>query len=197
MLPLYLLLSYLIGCLNGSRVASYFKKTDVASQGVKNPGASNTTIVLGWKWGAFVALVDIAKAFIPVYLFSTLFDPPSPLPLYTIGALVVLGHNFPATHRFKGGKGTASVIGMIIAIEPLMGLLSLGLLIGVTLLSDYIVIGVLAMYATFGSMTFLFMDDASALLFFALALLNLLLHRENFRRIRNGTETTFFGVWKK
>lgn len=199
-----LISGYLIGCLHGSLVAQILSGTNIKTAGIKNSGASNAAILLGWKYGALVAFLDIFKGFAAV-LAMRLFLGGSSLPpetvwtiLFFMAAGVVLGHNFPFYMKFNGGKGTAAVIGVMIALDWKLGLLGLVLLIAIALATDYLVIGVLALYAVFILIAFWPADGlwpyAIALSLMAMAFLK---HLENIRRIKDGTENKVSSVIRK
>ena len=60
-------IAYLLGCINTAFIVAKCKKKDLRSGGSGNLGASNTTLLLGWKWGVFVGVCDILKGFVPVF----------------------------------------------------------------------------------------------------------------------------------
>lgn len=109
-----MIIGYLFGCINGSQIVGKYKNIDIKNNGMKNPGASNTTVLLGWKYGIVVACIDIFKATISLVIAAYLLDrylvsfELQMLLLYINALFVVIGHNFPFTMNFKGGKGTAS-----------------------------------------------------------------------------------------
>lgn len=195
---------YTIGCFHGSLAAQALSGVNVKKEGVKNSGASNAAIVLGWKYGLLVAFIDIFKGFAAVAGLRLLMDSSSFSTemmwalLFVAGAGVVFGHNFPFYMNFNGGKGTASVIGVMVALDWKLGLLGLLLLIGVSLATNYLVIGVLVLYAVyfviaFGPASGLWpVLTASAL--FAMAIWK---HRENIIRIKDGTENKVSSVLRK
>ena len=199
-----ILVGYFIGSLHGSFIAQWVSGVKVKELGVKNSGASNATIVLGWKFGALVALLDIGKGFIAIQLLgfilisnSSFYENTTTL-LLLMGAAVILGHNYPLWMNFDGGKGTASLIGIMFGIDWTMGFIGLSLLILITLITDYLPIGVLFLYLTFLVFVFLF-TVGFWLIFISFALFTLAIwkHRENILRIRIGTEPKVSAVLKK
>lgn len=151
-----------------------------------------------------VAFIDIFKGFAAVFGMRFLLGESS-LPsetvwaiLFFIAAGVVLGHNFPFYMNFDGGKGTAAVIGVMIALDWKLGLLGLALLVIISLATDYLVIGVLALYTVFILIAFWpgegFWPYAIALALMAMALLK---HLENIRRIKDGSENKVSSVFRK
>lgn len=199
-----ILAGYFIGSLHGSYIAQWVSGVKVKEQGVKNSGASNATIVLGLKFGAFVALFDIGKGLIAVLFLSrilhkhSLFTEDTPTLLLLMGAAVIIGHNFPLWMNFDGGKGTASLIGIMFAVDWRMGCIGLALLILLTFLTDYLPIGVLFLYLTFLVYVF-WLTGGIWPTIISLALFSLAIwkHRENILRIRNGTEPKVSTVMKK
>lgn len=201
---LLFIIGYGIGCFHGSLAAQALSGVNVKKEGVKNSGASNAAIVLGWKYGLLVAFIDIFKGFATVavlrYLLASAAFPPEMTwaLLFVAGAGVVFGHNFPFYMNFNGGKGTASVIGVMLALDWKLGLVGLLLLIGVSLVTNYLVIGVLVLYAVYFIIAFgpavgpWPLLTATAL--FAMAVWK---HSENIIRIKNGTENKVSSVLRK
>lgn len=115
-------IGYLIGCISPSAWLSKKKHVDLTQEGTKNLGATNTALVLGKKAGIFVMIFDIAKSFFSYRLARYLFPQ-----LAIAGILacigVILGHCFPFTMGFHGGKGLAAFGGLILAYKPWMFLL--------------------------------------------------------------------------
>lgn len=199
-----LISGYIIGSLHGSLISQLLTGVNINKEGFKNSGASNAAIVLGWKYGAVVAAFDIIKGFSAVAGFHLLLDA-SALPdatvwtlLFTIGAGVVCGHNFPVYMKFNGGKGTAPLIGVMLALDWKFGIAGLLLLAAVSLATDYLVAGVLVLYATLLAIAFFpaegFWPVAIAILLFAMAFWK---HLENIARIRDGTEKKVSAVLRK
>lgn len=201
---LTILFGYFIGSLHGSQVAQLLSGVNVKEQGVKNSGASNATIVLGWKYGALVALIDIGKGIVSILLLSYILGfgdfsiAQQTTLLFLLGASVVLGHNYPVWLKFDGGKGTASVIGVLVALDWKFGLIGLGLLIILALLTDFLIIGVLAFYSTFLVYAIFFVSGIWPIIIVSfLFLLAIWKHLENIQRLREGSEPRISHVFKK
>lgn len=198
-----LLFGYAIGCLHGSVIAQKISGVNLKETGVKNAGASNATIVLGKKFGALVAAIDIGKGAIAVLLVRH-FVIPAGLPqesvvllLFVVGAAAVIGHNFPFYMNFNGGKGTATVIGVLLALDWRLGLAGFVLFVIVALVTDFLVIGVLMLYVTLIAMSVWtegFWPILIATLLFGVAMWK---HLENFRRMKEGSEKRVSAVFKK
>jgi len=95
------------------------KGVDILTQGSGNPGASNVTRVLGAKWGALVFFLDALKGALPA-IAGLAFD--SRPAAYVLVTAAVLGHMFPVTRHFHGGKGVATMSGAMIALHPIVSL---------------------------------------------------------------------------
>ena len=113
------IMGYLLGCLNPAALFAKAKKIDLRKKGTGNLGATNTTIVLGKKYGVIVMLFDIFKAYLAVKLAKVLF-PKAALAWLFAGGAAVVGHIYPFYMRFKGGKGLACLGGAVLAISPSM-----------------------------------------------------------------------------
>ena len=128
------ILSYFVGCFNFAVLISNLKHKDIRSQGSGNPGTMNMSRTFGWKIGLINFLCDALKGIVPVMVghlvFSGMFFalpavPPqsaqaavgvnvavSDLARYLFGLCAVIGHVFPVTMKFKGGKGIATTLGV-------------------------------------------------------------------------------------
>ena len=157
---------YFIGCFNFAVVISEIKKKDIRGQGSGNPGTMNMTRTFGLKIGAINFFCDVIKGGLPAvigwiifkdYYFSGTEVLVSDFARYFFGVMVIIGHIFPVTMKFKGGKGIASTMGLFafalpcevwwyfpIAVVLLFGVLfyivfsemgSMGSLLGVSLLT--------------------------------------------------------------
>lgn len=135
-----ILLGYLLGSSNMAYYISRYQKKDLRSGGSGNLGASNATVLLGWKAGIAVALHDIGKAALSVILANLLF-PEVDLAGAVAGVAAVYGHIFPFYLKFKGGKGLASFWGMTAALNWKLGLIAALVIFLATVITDYIVIG--------------------------------------------------------
>ncbi|WP_047983154.1 glycerol-3-phosphate acyltransferase [Ornithinibacillus californiensis] len=204
---MYLLISivigYLFGCVHGSQLVGKYKKIDIKKSGVKNAGASNTTILLGWKYGILVALIDIFKGTLAVLLMlyilngNAITGDAQILLIYVTALAVILGHNFPITMKFSGGKGTASLVGILLAIDWKIALIGIGILLIFTFATDYLVIGVLMMYISFLVTTYYFYGLEPTMIVILLSVLSILKHIENYKRIINKEEKKLSSMFQK
>jgi len=192
-----ILMGYLLGCSNMAFYICKAKKVDLRQHGSANLGASNATIVLGWRAGILTGIHDIAKGALAVILARLLF--PNAVHIGAVaGVACVLGHIFPFYLKFRGGKGFASYLGMLLALDWKFALVMMVLILIVTLIFDYIVIGTVSVifagpvYFGIASQSFMM-----PLILLAASAVILYKHRENFPRILNGTEKGLRSILKK
>lgn len=185
---LIIILAYLIGCSSMSFYLSKLKGVDIRSKGSQNLGASNAMLVMGWKYGILVGIHDIVKAVLAVVLANHFF-PDLPYIGAVSGVACILGHIFPFYLKFKGGKGFASYIGMTLALNWKLALVIVLLVVLVTLITDYIVMGT-TLTITAVPAYFAFTTQSwvlPAILCIATVVI-IYKHRMNYIRIYNGTE---------
>lgn len=137
-----ILMGYLLGCSSMAYYIGKVRKTDIRTSGSGNLGASNATVLLGWKAGIAVALHDILKCVLAVCLARWLF-PSSVYAGACAGVACVIGHIFPFYLKFRGGKGLASYFGLALALNWKLALLVAAVVILATLITDYISVGAL------------------------------------------------------
>ena len=99
--------------------------------------------------------------------------------------------------KFQGGKGTASLVGSLLVIDWKIAVIGIGVLLLVSLLTDYLVIGVLFMYIAFFVSTFVLYDVIPEIIAGILLILSFLKHLENYRRIINKDERKISSMFKK
>lgn len=183
-----IVIAYLLGCSNLAHYIALAKKVDLRGSGSGNAGASNATILLGWRAGIAVGAHDIGKAYLAVILAKLLFGH---LPAIgsVAGVACVLGHIFPFYMKFQGGKGFASYLGMTLALNWKLALAVMALVVVLTVVTDYLVVG------TFTTVTVVpvFMGIAQSSWLVAVVLCVgtatiLWKHRENMVRLCHGTE---------
>lgn len=109
--------SYFVGTLPSAIIVARSKGIDITAIGSGNPGASNVARALGWKYGSIVLVLDGLKGALPS-LAGVLAD--SSPAAYLFGASAILGHIFPVTRKFKGGKGIATGAGMLLPLHLFM-----------------------------------------------------------------------------
>ncbi|WP_291574401.1 glycerol-3-phosphate acyltransferase [Clostridium sp. UBA4548] len=192
-----LLIGYCFGLVHPAYIlGKAIKGIDIRSGGSNNSGASNATVVLGWKYGVITALIDILKGTLAILVGRYILHYNIIL-LYIIGFGVIIGHDFPIYMNFKGGKGTASVIGVFLGINPVIGLLMGITIILITVITDYIVIGTIAIHIVAVILTFINYPMVCTMLVFLLTLLTISKHWSNMIKIKNKTEIGLRSTLKK
>jgi glycerol-3-phosphate acyltransferase PlsY len=193
------MVAYLIGSFSSAVwIGKWFFDTDVRLHGSGNAGATNTIRVLGTKAGIIVMVLDVVKAWGAVML-ATVFAggklTDSQLIDYQIvlGALAVLGHVFPVYTGFKGGKGVASLVGVIIALySPYIFLLTLLWFAVVFILTRYVSLASITASFVFAMLAvFVFHEQNLYLIVLAglIAVFVPLTHHKNIRRLLKGEES--------
>ena len=183
-----IVLSYLIGGFSPSTLLGRKKGINIRDAGSRNAGASNTFLLIGPKFGIFVALADILKGAICVFL-AEIYAPE----LIHIGVLAgtaaVIGHVFPLHIKFKGGKGVATYLGMMLAIDwPVFLIFGITLVI-LSFLSNYIITGIFVSVIAYPIFISAYYGDAiSAFIVSIASTIVLFKHRSNIQRFLHGEE---------
>ncbi len=204
-LGIKLLLSYLIGSLNGSLIIGKFSGVDIRSVGSGNAGGTNALRTQGLWFAVGVMIIDVGKGFLPAWLFPSLGLPGVPIDpeisrtwlMLACGGASVVGHCYPVWFDFAGGKGMATSIGMLIAVAP--GLL---LPLSVTFAVVLMLTGFVGL-ATMTSVTVLPIvlwfrggpDSLPTLItLLLLAVFIIYMHRSNISRMASGDESRMYKV---
>jgi glycerol-3-phosphate acyltransferase PlsY len=199
------LLAYLLGALLGSLVLGRLKGVDIRSLGSGNAGATNAARTQGKAFGLFVLLLDMGKGALAVWWL-----PQADLPgvgidpglargwlSLAVAAAVIVGHVYPVWFGFRGGKGAATVVGVIAALEPRLLPPLLASWIVVLLLTGYV--GLATMLAG-GALVLAvrLLDPGNGPLggfCMLLAVFIVFTHRSNIARMRAGTENRVKRLW--
>ena len=189
--------AYLIGSIPTSVwISKYVFNIDIRNYGSGNAGATNTFRVLGSKWGSFVMLVDVSKGIlatslyilIPFYLSHELARTNF---MIILGLTAVVGHIFPIWAEFKGGKGVATLLGMTIAIQPMVALLCLMVFAFTLIITRFVSLSsLLAGVAFMVLILFIFNERETMYRLFAIivALMVIITHQKNIGRLLKGPE---------
>ncbi len=183
--------SYLLGSVpTGYLLVRLFFKGDVRDMGSGNTGATNVLRVKGWKTALPVALFDVLKGFLPVFLASRWFGDPAFAAL--CGLLAVVGHCFPFAIGFRGGKGMATSFGAFAAIAWAPALACLGLFIVIIALTRFVSLGSILAVLAFPAVFLIGRGHAAvAAVSFAVGVLVVVRHRANIGRLVRGAERRF------
>ena len=202
---LLVLTSYLLGSFpTAVWVGKIFHGIDIREHGSNNAGATNTFRVLGNSWGWIVLIIDISKGYvaatIPLFLTDFYLGFKDEVLIYQLIApfCVIVGHVFPVFANFRGGKGVATTLGIILAINLDTALISLAIFLIVFMLTSYVSLGAIIASVVFPFISFFAMkEDARIMIIFSIlvALIVLFSHRKNINRLMRGEENkmNFFG----
>ena len=196
-IALWIVASYLLGATPTSYIAGRLGRgIDLREHGSKNLGATNVYRILGWRYAVPVALFDIAKGAIPILLHDNwsfaaqqTWQPWMPVAL---GGAAVVGHMFSPYVRFRGGKGVATAAGVFLALAPLAFAIALPVWALCLWVTGYVSLSSIVAALTFPLWVRLTTDASPT--FWAsvvLALLIVVAHRANIRRLLAGTENRF------
>jgi glycerol-3-phosphate acyltransferase PlsY len=199
------LAAYVIGSTPFGVMIARAHGVDLRKAGSGNVGATNCGRVLGRKWGGLCFVLDVSKGFLSVLLTGLLVRPADGVPgvlaqaaWLLVGCGAIAGHVFSFWLKFRGGKGVATALGVVVGIWPyftLAGLIALGLWIAVTLASRYVSVGsiaaAVAFLPAFAVLNWSRLGQVWPMGVFAAAMVVLILvrHRSNIRRLLAGTES--------
>jgi glycerol-3-phosphate acyltransferase PlsY len=193
MTNLFIILSYLIGALPSSVwIGQRFYDTDVREHGSGNAGATNTFRVLGKRAGIIVLILDIFKAWLAITVLSDFAGNKSIEFQLALGLVAVLGHIFPIYIGFRGGKGIASLLGVIIAIHPMAALLSMGIFIFTIIISRFVSLSSMIAACAFPVLLFYYFEETNhSLIIFSImvAVLVIFTHKKNIERLYKNEES--------
>lgn len=200
-----ILLAYLLGTLLGSLILGRLRGVDIRSMGSGNAGATNAMRTQGRMFGFLVLLIDIVKGLVAVWWLPSAVFPGIGIDVgvsrewlsVACGFAVIVGHVYPVWFDFRGGKGAATVIGVVGALDP--GLL-LPLLLGwiiALLLSGYVGLATMLSTVVLTAAVLLFEPQNIPICVFcaAVAVFVIFTHRSNIARMRAGTENRVRRLW--
>lgn len=189
---LVILAAYIAGSIpNAILVGKLWKGIDVREHGSGNVGATNVFRVLGAGPGAVVLLLDALKGVIGVY-FGIIWLGAGWGPV--LGGLVVMaGHNWPIWLRFKGGRGVATGLGVILMLVPKITLIVIGVFALIVYITRYVSLGSIIAAILVPLLMLLFHESLPVLVFGMVASLFVVIrHRANIGRLLSGTELKIF-----
>lgn len=189
-------IAYLIGSINSSILISRaVMGKDIRESGSGNAGATNMLRTMGKKYAIITLVIDILKGVVALLLAMLAikfgaYD----ASMYVAGVAVVLGHNFPVFFGFKGGKGVATSLGVILLLDWKIGLITLVIAILIMAISKYVSLGSIMAAVAFMILQIVVMfvtdsfDVTRLICVLILGGLLIIRHRANIARLRNGTE---------
>ncbi len=197
---LIIVIAYLIGSVpTAVWVSKGFFGVDIREYGSGNAGATNTFRILGSRWGTFVMLMDMLKGVAATSLYLL-------LPFYAdhvnewdrtnlmvgLGLAAVLGHIFPIWADFRGGKGVATLFGMILAIQPVVAVCCVGVFLLVLYVTRFVSLSSILASVAFAVLILWIFNEREPLyrgFAIAVALLVVLTHQKNISRLLRGSES--------
>ncbi|HIZ71465.1 MAG TPA: glycerol-3-phosphate 1-O-acyltransferase PlsY [Candidatus Atopostipes pullistercoris] len=182
-----MIIAYLLGSIpSGVWIGKLLYHKDIREYGSGNTGATNTFRILGVKAGTIALIIDVMKGVVATYLPIWLGSDIHPI---FIGVFAILGHVFPLYIKFKGGKAVATSAGVALALHPIFLLIFVGVFLIILFTTSIVSISsILAvLFAAIGS--FFLNDPIFTIVIWFVAFLIVYLHRENIKRLKNGTES--------
>ena len=186
-IALCLILGYLFGSLNFAIIYSKLRGDDIRNHGSGNAGTTNVLRTYGKGPAAVVLILDISKGVIAVLISRLIFDGG----IYDCSAALgaVLGHNFPLYYGFKGGKGVATSLAVLLALHYPTALVALVTFIVVAAISRYVSLSsILAAVAAIISSFIFFKVNEFSVFCAIIGTLCIVRHHTNIKRLINGTE---------
>lgn len=199
------LLSYLLGSLIGSLIVGRLRGgVDIRKLGSGNPGGTNALRTQGWAFAIWVIVIDAGKGWLAAAVVPDLplFGPDPAVDRLWLcvacAAAVVVGHVYPVWYGFRGGKGAATLVGVLLGLKPVALLPVLAVWLLVVMISGFV--GLATMVATAAFPAYIAaadIDPSRALLTFgcAMVLFVCYTHRANIERMRAGTENRAQRLW--
>lgn len=204
---LLLLIGYLCGNIHGAFIiGKLFRNEDIRNHGSGNSGSTNALRVFGFKLALPAFILDFSKGFFPVFFATNIasfllsligvfktFNEVEAVMLTTVVAIgVILGHNYPFTLKFKGGKGIASTVGILMAINFFAGLIYGVIILAISFTTRYVSLGSIIASLFIPLLLYIFTQDVNYMILgFMLMVLAIYRHKSNIVRLKNGTENKF------
>mgnify|MGYP003614395530 FL=1 len=195
---LLILIAYVLGSIpNALWVGKTFKNIDVREHGSKNTGSTNAARVLGAKLGIFTLILDILKGALPTYLgivlganLLTRAAGIDKLDIIVIGMAAILGHTFSLFLKFKGGKAVATTLGVFLVLVPYAILILLVVFFVIFGLTKYVSLASIVSAVALPITVYLTTRHIPlTVLGIIIGLLVIIRHKENIKRLINGTES--------
>ena len=202
-----LILAYLLGSVPTSVwLGRKFYGIDIREHGSKNAGSTNAIRILGWKAGLGVLFFEIFKGWLAVNLIhlTNYYIPETGDYInfqLLLGIAAIMGHIFPVYVGFKGGKGVATLLGFVIAIDPYTTMICIGVFILTLIITKYVSLSSMIAGFSFPILViFVFKTTTPTLVLFSLIISVLLLftHQKNIERLlRNEENKALFLMSKR
>jgi len=199
-------LAYLLGSIPAAVwIGKGFHKIDIRKHGSGNAGTTNIIRILGWKTGIPVLIIDVIKGWLAAMLpiFFQMAEPGSGLLInmqIIAGLTAVVGHMFPVFADFRGGKGVATVFGVLLALHPILTICCFGVFLVIFLITGIVSLASMGAGIIFPILLFFIFDTPSVvfkIFSIVVAIALLLTHRNNIRRLLRGEESKLIKYGRK
>ena len=203
---LCLVMGYVFGLFQTGYLYSRSKHMDIRNYGSGNSGTTNALRVLGKKAGLIVFAGDFLKTVFACLAARLIFQESPDTDLYVLyaGLGVVLGHNFPCCLKFKGGKGIASMAGILVSMDWRVTLVCAALFLGAVILTRYVSLGSILVVISFFIQMLIYgtrgdyrVSGGRIMEFFAVSFVLMAMaiwrHKTNIKRLLSGTENKLWG----
>ena len=185
-------IAYMLGNISTSTIlAKKVYGVDIKTQGSGNPGSTNVLRTLGKKAGAMTFAGDLVKGLVAVFIargiaiFTGIDEVTA---AYIAVVAVVAGHNWPVSLGFKGGKGVATSLGAMIAMNPVIALSCFGVFLIIVAITKYVSLGSVVGISLSPIIMLVLNKPKGVLVTLFLTASVIFTHRENIKRLLNGTE---------
>ena len=188
------LIAYLIGSINFAIIFSKkFAGFDVREKGSKNAGTTNVLRTVGKGAAALTLICDILKGVIAVLiamLAANIWKDTDTVVLkYLAGLFAIIGHTFPVYYGFKGGKGVATSLGVLLIVNPQIGIICLSFALIIMIATRWVSLGSILAATLFPILTIFMTDNfGGKIISILIGLLVIFNHRTNIKRLKDGTE---------
>lgn len=189
-ITLVCMLAYLLGSISFGVVLAKFRRVDLRQHGSGNIGATNVNRTLGKTAGILTLIGDCGKGYVAVWIAEQLLEIQWAVAM--AGLMAFLGHVFSVFLKFKGGKGVATGLGVFLYLMPWAGLSSIGIFAVSLAFTRYVsVSSILAAISIPGLGYYLNAPEPSLYVATTAGIITIIRHRENIRRLVDGTESKF------
>lgn len=185
-------IAYLIGNISPSTIMAKRQGLDIKKEGSGNAGTTNALRVMGKKAGAITCIVDILKGVVAVLIGTLVLGNAG---AYLCALCVFLGHVWPIVYKFKGGKGVATAFGAVLAVNPLLALISLAIVAIIVFTSKRMSLGSIIGAVAFAVLS-IFLEPGFFLFACVMAIIMIVKHRANIVRLIHGEEP-IMGIFEK
>ena len=199
---LIIISSYLIGSISGGVIVGKIRNTDIRQKGSKAAGATNAFRTMGTIFALTVLIIDVYKGYFAVEYIPTLLNDDTDTIKALAGIMCILGHTYPLYFKFKGGKGVGTALGALIAFPEILPLIGIAFASWVVILIITGYVGLSSILATLSVpilyiLTEQIICDELGISSLIISLFIIFTHRENIKRMINGTENRFEKVMIK